>query len=59
MDKKEALRQTIRELIKKELDEMSTTGMVAGYLTPMAFRGNKKKPYYSCKIDDYLGVLRS
>jgi uncharacterized protein YpuA (DUF1002 family) len=42
MDKKEALRQAIRELIKKELDEMSTTGMVAGYLTPMAFRGNKK-----------------
>ena len=41
MDKKEALRKAIRELIKKELDEMTTTGNVAGYLTPNAFRGNK------------------
>jgi hypothetical protein len=43
MDKKEALRNAIREMIKKELDEMTTTGMVGGYLTPMAFRGNKQK----------------
>lgn len=41
MDKKEALRKAIRELIKRELDEMTTTGNVAGYLTPHAFRGNK------------------
>lgn len=42
MDKKEALRKAIRELIQKELAEMTTTGNVAGYLTPNAFRGDKK-----------------
>jgi hypothetical protein len=43
MDKKQQLRELIRELIKKELDEMTTTASVPGYLTPYAFRGNSKK----------------
>lgn len=43
MDKKEALRKAIRELIKKELDEATTTASVPGYLTPYAFRGNNPK----------------
>jgi broad specificity polyphosphatase/5'/3'-nucleotidase SurE len=33
-------RSHIRKLVKKQLEEMTTTGMVGGYLTPGAFRGN-------------------
>ncbi len=36
------LREAIRQLIKKELDEITTTAQAGGYLTPMAFRGNNK-----------------
>ena len=40
-------RELVREVIRKELDEMTTTWAVAGYDTPRAFRGksvkNKKK----------------
>jgi len=43
MDKKQQLRERIRELIKQELDEMTTTAAVPGYLTPYAFRGNSAK----------------
>ena len=43
MDKKQQLRELVRELIKKELDEMTTTAAVPGYLTPYALRGNQKK----------------
>ena len=32
------LRELVREVIRKELDEMTTTGAVAGYETPIAFR---------------------
>ena len=41
-EKQQRLRELIRRIIKKELDEMTTTGNVAGFLTPFAFRGNKK-----------------
>lgn len=37
----EKLREAIRKLIKQELHEISTTGNVAGYLTPNAFVGDK------------------
>lgn len=37
------LRQLIRELIIDELEEISTTGNVAGYQTPAAFAGHSKK----------------
>ena len=40
MDK---LKEIIRELIKKELDEASVTGDIAGYQTPYAFSGGRKK----------------
>lgn len=43
MDKKEVLRKIIRELIKRELAEATTTASVPGYLTPYAFRGNSAK----------------
>ena len=35
----EYLRKLIREVIRRELDEISTTASVGGYLTPHAFAG--------------------
>jgi hypothetical protein len=35
------LKNLIREIMEEELDEMTTTGDVAGYLVPSAFRGDK------------------
>jgi len=43
MSKMDKLKEIIRELIKKELDEATTTGNIAGYETPMAFTGGKSK----------------
>lgn len=51
MTPEERLREYVRKLAKEVLDdirserlsEMSTTGNVAGYLTPNAFRGNSAK----------------
>jgi len=43
MDKHQQLRERVRQIIKKKLDEMSTTAGVPGYLTPYSFRGNKPK----------------
>lgn len=42
MNTEEKLREMIRELIENELNEISTTAGVAGYLTPKAFVGDKK-----------------
>jgi hypothetical protein len=41
MTSEEKLRKHIRREIKKCLSEISTTGNVAGYLTPLAFSGDK------------------
>ena len=35
----ENLRKRIREVIRKELDEITTAASVGGYLTPHAFAG--------------------
>jgi CHAT domain-containing protein len=43
MTNEDKLRNVIRELIQQELDEMTTTGNVAGYNIPMAFQGNNPK----------------
>jgi len=43
MNNEERLRQYIRETIEKELEEITTTGNVAGYNVPMAFQGNNPK----------------
>ena len=43
MSKLDKLKEIIRELIRKELSEASTTSNVAGYETPMAFSGGRKK----------------
>ena len=37
------LREIIRELIKSEIDETSTSGGAGAYLTPYAFKGKKDK----------------
>ena len=43
MSKMDKLKEIIRELIKKELEEASTSAATPGYQTPMAFSGGKKK----------------
>ena len=43
MNNEEKLKKYIREMVKKELEEMTTTGNVAGYNIPMAFQGNNPK----------------
>jgi hypothetical protein len=42
MENNERLRRIIRELIQAELDEITTTSAAGPYLTPNAFRGDKK-----------------
>ena len=43
MSKIDKLKEIIRELIRKELKEASTSGATPGYQTPMAFSGGRKK----------------
>jgi hypothetical protein len=43
MSKMDKLKEIIRELIKKELDEASTSSATPGYQTPYAFSGGRKK----------------
>ena len=55
MDK---LKEIIRELVKKELEEATTTGDIAGYETPNAFtggpgKGKKKKKEISTNSTGY------
>jgi hypothetical protein len=56
-------RKLFKELIKKltleildeeELDEITTTGNVAGYSTPFAFTGKKGKKKKKKKVDEAL-----
>lgn len=42
MDEKK-LREFIKQILSKELDEITVTGDIAGYNTPFAFSGNEKK----------------
>ena len=43
MSKMDKLKEIIRELVKKELEEATTTGNIAGYETPNAFTGGPGK----------------
>ena len=43
MSKMDKLKEIIRELIRNELDEASTSANVPGYQTPYAFSGGRKK----------------
>ena len=43
MSKIDKLKEIIRELIKKELEEATTSANVPGYQTPNAFSGGRKK----------------
>jgi len=58
MSKMDKLKEIIRELIKNELDEASTSGAAAGYDTPNAFtggpgKGKKKKKEISTNSTGY------
>ncbi len=58
MSKMDNIREIIRELIKKEIDEATTTGNIAGYETPNAFtggpgKGKKKKKEISTNSTGY------
>jgi len=58
MSKVDNLKEIIRELIKKELEEATTTGDIAGYETPNAFtggpgKGKKKKKEISTNSTGY------
>ena len=58
MSKMEKLKEIIRELIKKELDEATTSGATPGYQTPKAFtggvgKGKKKKKEISTNSTGY------
>tara|TARA_R110002020_G_scaffold270676_1_gene485921 strand:+ start:162 stop:461 length:300 start_codon:yes stop_codon:yes gene_type:complete len=57
----EIIKSLTEEILDEEdLDEMTATGNVAGYMTPMAFTGGKKKKKkskknsYQKKIDEAL-----
>ena len=43
MSKIDKLKEIIRELIRNELEEASTSSATPGYQTPMAFSGGRKK----------------
>ena len=58
MSKMDKLKEIIRELVKKELEEATTTGDIAGYETPNAFtggpgKGKKKKREISTNSTGY------
>ena len=58
MSKMDKLREIIRELVRKELAEATTTGDIAGYETPHAFtggpgKGKKKKKEISTNSTGY------
>ena len=58
MSKIAKLQEKIRELVKKELEEATTTGNIAGYETPHAFtggsgKGKKKKREISTNSTGY------
>lgn len=62
---KDAIREIIRELEEEDLDEISTTGNVAGYNTPMAFKktdGTNKDDEpdaeYSKKLNQSTGYTK-
>ena len=58
MSRMDKLKEIIRELVKKELEEATTTGDIAGYETPHAFtggpgKGKKKKKEISTNSTGY------
>ena len=56
MDEKELkLREAIRKMVREMLSEISTTGNVAGYLTPHAFSGEKDRTAAVDKMAKRIG----
>ena len=57
--KLETLREIIRELIRKELEEANTTASVGGqYSTPHAFRADEKDDENELKLSDGMSVVK-
>ena len=52
------LRELVRELIQQELEEASTTGNIAGYQTPHAFRNDEKDGEDELKLSDGMTVAK-
>ena len=52
------LRELVRELIKKELEEASVTGNVSGYQSPHAFRADEKDSEDELKLSDGMSVVK-
>ncbi len=53
-----SLRELVRELIQQELEEASTTGNIAGYQTPHAFRNDEKDEEDELKLSDGMTVAK-
>lgn len=54
---KERVREIVRELISQDLEEATSTGNIAGYLTPFAFKntdGNDEDEEPSDEFVDYV-----
>jgi hypothetical protein len=60
MTNEEKLRAMIRKMVAEALDEISTSAGAGPYLTPMAFRGNKKANVAKMKnVSTQLGYTLS
>ena len=53
-----SLRELVRELIQQELEEASTTGNIAGYQTPHAFRSDEKDSEDELKLSAGMSVAK-
>jgi regulator of sirC expression with transglutaminase-like and TPR domain len=53
MNKEKQFRKAVREIIRQELDEATTTAAVPGYQTPFAF-GDKEDEKREDDIEDFL-----
>ena len=52
------LRELVRGLIKKELEEASVTGNISGYQSPHAFRSDEKDSEDELKLSDGRSVAK-
>jgi len=53
------LKEYIKSLVKKELDEESVSGDAGAYMTPRAFAGNKKGDNNATKESERLGFKKT
>jgi len=53
-----SLRELVRELIRKELEEASVTGNISGYQSPYAFRNDEKDSEDELKLSAGMSVAK-